>query len=785
LPKKNIIILSDREIKKKFTELPKDIFQAQVYVKSITLTRFIIRQFEKEKTKLDFSKFPTFPDNTKKFQDTLLYKRHTNKFDSKYILNEADTKIMQQRFKAIMKTYTKPKVTLIADDDPNYIKLNPNNNLYRVIPETTMRDIDRAFSIEKGDCEFTVKNWKEIPKTNLDMDKNDLQRINVRITSEISKRLKFVHYVFFCYVCKAMTEASINDIRSNNYKCNCQNIIDIGNGKTKVCNTLISVPEKTSNSKLIYSYQAEHITKTGDIENIVIDTYEKLDNLDYEMCGVIDNDRDVAIFFCVTHKRIPFPKIDFSSIIKENEPARSVDDTHNFIEDIIAFTDKQIKDISGYPIFGMMDIKLAMIFQKFNQIMNPHELNKHIFLSGYPGTGKTYLFSLYGKFFFHMKYKMSDSNSISLPALRGSSTSNRGDVRGNKNMPGLFGLYNCIYIDEMKSNPELLKFLKTFLLSPTYSNNKADGDKIDHTRISQVCIAENPDMKHLNDYRKAVKKQYDSYSIIKDSDDENDEILEWDSKWDLFQPLILYENKNLKRAIRYVRTNYENVQQDWIDGTELATNDRFAFKFNIGDNVFDTSLFVDGAIDKKEKNDFVNKQDLLNAEYKLVTDNIDEMFMLFNQFNSTKDNFKIKNISLEKRKESFKFLKEGMVKLFNVYKVGGNNRFAQILVDVAEMSKTLNKRLEYNQVDLDMVERFIIMRNRVNAVSDMKSLNIEDSTDLFRIKHLSHLQFDPNYKIPPLSIQKVKPENKESTIIKENINADDEDNKDSIFDTAD
>lgn len=739
LPQKNHN-MEDKQIKYLFREICEGLFADYLHKKKTTLQLFIVREFEKGVSTLDFSKYSS---------RKALIERHPKKFDSDNILNDADTKILKDRYNEIMKENNIPTFQVVDEEDPTFYEFisNANNNLYKLSKKARKKDVNEILSKEKGDCEFTV-DWSNIKIGKLNMDKLELQRTRLRIISKLSERSIIVYYEFYCLKCGGTTFTTINDILCNNYRCICKNIVLSQNGNAKECGAMIPNPHTSSIIKTVFSYQAEYRNPDGTMENIIVDSYEKLDNLDYDMCGVVDIENEEAVFLSIAKTKIPFPVIDFSSVIKPDETPRSVEDTHNFLEDILAYIDAKIKEISGFAVFGMYDIKIAMLFQKYTQIKRI-ELNQHIFMSGFPGTGKTYLFSLYGKFLFHMKHKVSDANSISVASLRGSSTSNKTDIRGKKSMSGLFGMFDCIYIDETKTNPELLAFLKSFLLSPTYSNDKSDGDKIAYTRTAQVCIAENPDMKHLAKYQKNVQKKYESLQdspIINTQSvgEEPTNVIEWDTSWDLFQPLVWYKNKTLRLAIKYARETLEHNMADWIDGTEIAINERFPFKYNIGghhNNLGDYS-FTKSRLDKLTK-PRLNKKHLYNAEYNLVTENIDEMFRLFAQFEYKTD---------EEAEKGNKYILPKLEQLFDIYDIPKNSRFANTVILYTTMTRVFNKRMEYNQVDVDMAERFIIMSKRVNSVLDMQSLDYTKSKDLTRIRYLSHWEYNDKNNIKQTEI---------------------------------
>lgn len=741
-------LYTKRQAKRYFSHILDNVF----YGRSCTINNvlFVLNKFQKGET-LDFSDNVFMnKTSTDDFYKTDIYKYNYKCFDGS-VLKQYYTNIIRDEITKVEKhvdELKKQNMSLITlegeggDDDAvirSEKQLQPIYqkdfiNYYMINEETTISDIHSILSQDRGNCDF-VYDWSnsKLEKSYIMTPENKLQRIQVTILGLIMTYNKGVVYSYHCSRCGGENTFSIREVESDNYKGYCKNVVTDKNGNPKECGKVLSTPNSESVSKTVYVHQAMYRNEYGNIVILRVDSFNPLDNMRYDMVGLSLTEKEMGYFLSLDVKRIPAKRLDFSPIITKNEVPRSPDNKHNFVYDVIKFLDDAIFEQSGERVHGLLDVKLAMLVQKFSNLFK-YDNDVHVMLIGYPGVGKTYTFSTYGKFLYPGRFMYSDSKSISIAALRGSSTSNMSisSVSGNKNMLGLLSMYDCIYIDEARENENLLDFMKSFLLQKHYSNNTADGDKVPKPRSAQFCVAENPDTKSTEKYVKSVKEEYERIqNTNSSSSDDTEKVIEpFSYDWDLFQPLSFYENKDLRMALSIVRQKYYDNQLGWIDSRQLSTMERFSICYHLKRDSHSekTELIIKDYSSTyfRNPNNDENIESRMSDIESFMTENINDMFyMFYHQYSF--------DMSKDEHKKEWERACDKVFRLSEKYDYLSNTRFTRFCLYYIDIVRILNKRMQFNSIDFDMLERFFILSQRMNYESDMKSFETADSYQISRI----------------------------------------------------
>jgi len=290
--------------------------------------------------------------------------------------------------------------------------------------------------------------------------------------------------------------------------------------------------------------------------------------------------------------------------------------------------------------------------------------------------------------------------SVSVPALRG--TTDKVYVMNkemNINRIGFLGTYKCIHIDEVGENRELVQHLKIFLMEANYSNNMARADSATRKRTAHVNITKNLDQEHIGQYRGSIKKMYDSMDQKEDIEKEN-----WDSNWDLFQPIYKYDdNPYLQVCIKKQRDKLTNEKKYWIDGLDIALHDRFPFFFYIEDdnNKNLKEVLKENATKKKI-------EETTQLIKKIKNNDIDKNFN------------KIKEFDVEVSKEIFDKVNE----IVESYDIKVDGRILDVYYMVLKLSAILNKRKVPNEEDFDLLKYFLETTNRKVTTSEIETYKI-------------------------------------------------------------
>jgi len=618
-----------------------------------------------------------------------------------------------ERF-SIIKNENKVELTITTDESETEIQ-TIEEDLYELKHFHNITHVNDALFKSAGNCAFHFNfEDKSLKMSTLDFNIKTVQRFRIQVNGALYEYADGARLHYRCGECGAMYHKSKNDIVSSNFKC--LNNVPTSAGKSKVCNTTLRKPTQLTDNIKVYTYDASYkpYSDSNDLKNIRIDTYEKLEFFEYECVGIMLTENSCPYLQILAVKPMPKHVLDYEQTLPDIKTPRPNDATDQVIK-ILDFLDNTITNWSGKPVLGMYDLKFAMLMQKLTHLYN-HEKVFNIAIVGKNGVGKTYIIDHYGALLYGGMYKYSAGLSISIPSLRGSSKSNYDMSKGNKNKPGLLEMHHLICIDEINYNKTLMEGLKGLLLTDSFSNDMADGDKTKKKKNAHVNITENPDTQHLGLHNAMIKKMYeekvDDSSISKTSEDDGvDQTFSLD--WDLMQPLYTYDNWLLRYCIKEVRTNFFNKDIHWIDGNSLAEHDRFPYYIYLkaakGNEISMERMYATGhAHFNKDK-----IQMDLNAV--LSSENMDDFLKSFEKFTKV-------NVPLTSQNKSIK----EVLNIINSYGFEPNDRLMKICLKVLDFSRILNQRLDYSNVDFKHVKRYLTTKDRVLYHADMLDLEPEE-----------------------------------------------------------
>jgi len=446
-----------------------------------------------------------------------------------------------------------------------------------------------------GDYLYNFSNKKIKP---FDSTDDELQTINVDIITNAETSKLPLEYVYECPKCKYLDKdyihtrypSDMNSIVGN--KINCNMLIETEKG-TKMCGTTLEPSVTDTKYRELYVYDStiekEYEDKTVKEDcRIVSFKHVPVGPLIGAVINVPNSDSKKTLFL-----------IDYKIEEKKVFELEFDESKHN-IFNLIKNVDNHIFNVEGYKHFGYLPMKIAALIQYSAAVFSNVPKNYHIALNGGPSTGKT-AFSKYWGAALHGRSMLEVANvtDISIPALRG--TAEYDDVLGKRILrrnKGFLNTNDLIIINELSSDLNMKRELKGHLFSEDYSYSKARSNGIKHQRNAQFIITENVNPEHDNKYINSVRKFYkDNTDRIIDNKGNEVEPLAWDDTWDLHLPLHhdFYKNKlHLLHAIKTVRYRFNKSNINWIDGDEIASDDRFSFYF-----------FISGDKDSKEKDEVI------------------------------------------------------------------------------------------------------------------------------------------------------------------------------------
>jgi len=570
-------------------------------------------------------------------------------------------------------------------------------DLYKLNNHSEYIKIRKYLCDERGDIEFIYDFDKNIIEKNTFDNRDTLQKNIIQV---MSTNLRFdypLEYKYSCLQCgNEETRKAYQTICTNN-KLLCTGMFEYENGegelKRRPCRLQLVPDLEVSFTKSAYYYDINYDDPlSGEKQSAGAISFLKLLPGFYE-----------CVFFKINQpKKTDLIQIMDIKKIKPNVfklPEQKKDE--NYVFTLQKSFDEYIKNQTGMAIWGMIPIKVTLILQKILTELKMI-LNGNIQIVGDASTGKSTVLKYYG-FLLNNNYHLSSSGvSISVPALRGTKTTITLLGKDNKIVTtGHLGSYKSIHIDEAGENKNLVQNLKTFLLETNYSYDRAGSTGIFHKRTAQINLSENLSYDHLGQYRGSIKKAYKDSDIIIEGVDKE----EWDEEWDLHLPLSEYSNPYLKKIIEDKRIEYRLKQMWWIDGYDYALHERFLFYFYLVNNNENENLsFV---IKKNTMKKIIEENfELMKA---LKTENIDNFFSGLDIF------------YIEEGTEKYFDRVDKILKQYNIHT---NARINKFYYNVLKLSRIINRRKHYEEMDFDLLKYILENTNRKLDVSDTNNYEI-------------------------------------------------------------
>jgi len=574
-------------------------------------------------------------------------------------------------------------------------------DLFKLNKHSEYVEIRKYICDEGGEMKFLYDfDNGDIEEETFD-NRDTLQRNIIQVTSTNIKFDFPLEYYYSCVQCRNEESRKAYETICTNNKLLCTGIYEYVNGdgeaKRRPCRLSLVPDGERTLIKTAHYYQINYTDKNEkDKINAGAVSFLKMLPGFYE-----------CVFFKISQpKKIELIQImQYKPIKPNNFIIPEQNKKENYIFTLQKEFDKYITQQAGMNIWGMVPVKVALILQKLLSALKM-DLNGNVQIVGDASTGKSTVLKYYG-FLLNNNYHLSTSGiSISVPALRG--TKLVVTLLGTDNKlitSGQLGSYKSIHIDEAGENKELVQNLKTFLQETNYSYDKAGSTGIFHARTTQINLSENLSYDHIGQYRGSIKKAYKDIDITIDGEEKE----EWSEDWDLHLPLSEYTNQYLKRIIEDKRTEYRLKQVWWIDGYDYALHERFLFYFYLVNEKQNMEL---SAVVKKN-----NMKDPISENFELLkilkTTTIDEFFDSLMEY---------------KDEEGTEKFYEKVDKILKQYHIHTNARINKFYYNVIKLSRIINRRKNYEEMDFDLLRYILETTNRKLDIADSNNYNIKGPT---------------------------------------------------------
>jgi len=387
----------------------------------------------------------------------------------------------------------------------------------------------------------------------------------------------------------------------------------------------------------------------------------------------------------------------------------------NYLYTLQKALDEFIKKQTRQEIWGIIPIKLALIIQKAITECGL-KLNTNVQLVGGPSVGKTLVLKYYGFLLNSSLHLMTNGMSVSIPGLRGSKLGVSIPVF-NKDQSiisiGHLGRYKTINIDEAGQNKELVENLKAFLAEDDYGYEKAGGVGVFHKRSAHINLSENINTSHLSIYMGTIRKQYKEMTVKIGKDEK----IDWDETWDLHLPISEYSNTYLRKIIKDVRENFKKKQLFWIDGHDYALHDRFPFYFYL---------------ESEKQNEDRTRASSESVMRKPISENLELMEALrtdsINKFFEDIVKYKYSEQDNEMTRNTNYILRQ--------YNIDADERMKEFYYNVVCISRIINQRFHYMEMDYDILKYIIEKTNKKLDVSDTNDIKIIGPPDTEKQKKI-------------------------------------------------
>lgn len=538
------------------------------------------------------------------------------------------------------------------------------------------------------------------PDTELSTPQNThiLQRVKLQI---LSPGVKFDYpliYKYRCEVCENESTKKAYEVVSSNTKHKCNALYTYmnaqGEQKTRQCGN-ISYPDRDSSiNKDAYYYEIGYEDNNTKFSANAF-TFSEYKPGFYECVMYKISSGRMELFFIVDVK-----KTDPNILVMPEQTKE------NYLFTLQKSIDGFILKQTGMEIYGLNSMKCALILQKLASILK-ERLILNIMMVGDPSTGKSMLLKYYSYLLYNYRNMTTNGLSVSIPGLRGTKTTINlfsKDVRIIS--IGHLGVFHSIHIDEAGENPELVQNLKSFLLEDDYSYDKAGSNGVSNERTAHINISQNLDYDHVGQYRGAIRKAYKEMNMTIDGVEKE----EWNEEWDLFQPIHYYNNPQLRKIVKEKRLEYKQKQVFWLTGQELPLCERFPFFFYLINEKQDETLNQAAAGNASRKT-LSKKLEVIRSLY---IEDIDTYFETLKEY----------QFCDEDNKTCFK-----IDKIIKDYGYMFDTRTVIVFYMIARLSRILNKRMHYEEMDLYLVRWYLENINIKIDMVDTNNYNIKGTID--------------------------------------------------------
>ena len=536
-------------------------------------------------------------------------------------------------------------------------------------------------------------------------EKFELQRCKVQI---LSTGVQFDYPLIFNYYCPNCENTSTKkayEVTSTNNHIQCPHFYtytnSAGESKTRPCKHVLYPDKDITVVSTGYFYELGY--DDGDTKFVASALGFSNYKPGFYECVMyrLSNVGKTVLFLIVDVKKIPPNELQLPEQ-KEEE---------NYLFTLQQRLDDYIKEKTGITIYGLYPIKCALILQTlFNKL--GERLIFNVMIVGDPSTGKSLVLKYYS-FLLNNYYNMSSNGlSISIAGLRGTRASINLFGKDIKIVTvGHLGTYNSIHIDEAGENKELVQNLKSFLLEDNYSYDKAGSTGVSNERTAHINVSQNLDHEHVGQYRGAIRKAYKDLNMTISGVEKED----WDEDWDLFLPLHKYDtNPQLRKVIKEKRLEFKQKQVWWIDGLDYALHERFPAYFFL--------------VNEKKSDGLINAV-RENATRKLISKNLEVIRAMYTE--------ELDVLFTELRKYQYSENdREAVIQVNKIVKDYGlifDTRMLNVYYMIVRMSRIINKRMEYTELDYDLVRWFLETTNCKLDIADTDTYKIQGPPNLQQV----------------------------------------------------
>jgi len=517
------------------------------------------------------------------------------------------------------------------------------------------------------------------PDTDISTPQNTdiLQRVKLQV---LSPGVKFDYpliYKYRCEVCESETVRKAYEVVSSNNNHKCDDYVEYvnaaGETKTRQCGAKCYPDKDSSINKDAYYYEIGYEDNNTKFSASAFSFVEFKPGF-YECVMYKISSGRTELFFIVDIKKTE-PNVFIIPEQKKEE---------NYLFTLQKELDKFVSKQTGMEIYGLNPMKGSLILQKLASILK-ERLILNVMMVGDPSTGKSMLLKYYSYLLYNYRNMSTNGLSVSIPGLRGTKTTINlfsKDVRIVS--IGHLGVFNAIHIDEAGENPELVQNLKSFLLEDDYSYDKAGSNGISNERTAHINVSQNLDYDHVGQYRGAIRKAYKELNMTINGVEKD----EWNEEWDLFLPLHQYTNPQLRKIVKEKRLEFKQKQVFWLSGQDMALCERFPFFFYLVNEKQSDELnkVVAG---NSSRRTLSKKLEVIRALY---IEDVDKYFEELKQYQfSEQDGEMCETIDHIIKEYGFNF----------------DTRTTIVYYMIARLSRIINKRLKYEQMDFDLVKWYL------------------------------------------------------------------------------